>query len=328
VHLRFREKQSFYHSLGQLLRSGVTFPAALQSLSRSSRGGLRQLLKQLNQAITGGLTVAEAFAAQRPMVSEMEAGVVAAVERAGRLDYGLAQLAEYFGALDAARAGVIKKAAYPVFVLHFGIFALGIQTLVTSGLPAYLREIGSVFAVLYSAALVIVLAATLLKDLAATSPTVDSLLRLIPVIGRIRTNFAVSRFCATYEMQLGAGVNVMDGLKSAARAARSGLISSSVKRVIPEVLAGGQVGPLLGVSQAFPEETIRGISVGEETGKLDEELNRLAAEHQRAGIAALDTLAEWLPRMIYLATCIYIGYRVVMWYGGYLQQIQQLTDGI
>jgi hypothetical protein len=32
--------------------------------------------------------------------------------------------------------------------------------------------------------------------------------------------------------------------------------------------------------------------------------------------------------MIYLATCIYIGYRVVMWYGGYLQQIQQLTDGI
>src|SRR5262245_50724941 len=78
VSLRFREKQSLYHSLGQLLRSGVTFPAALRSLTATSRGGLRQLLRQLNRSIENGSTVAEAFAAQRPAVSEMEAGIVAA----------------------------------------------------------------------------------------------------------------------------------------------------------------------------------------------------------------------------------------------------------
>jgi type II secretory pathway component PulF len=67
------------------------------------------LLGQLNRAIERGSTVAEAFAAQRPNVSEMEAGIVAAVERAGRLDRGLTQLAAYFGALDAARSSALNR---------------------------------------------------------------------------------------------------------------------------------------------------------------------------------------------------------------------------
>ena len=197
MRLRFREKQNLYHSLGTLLRSGATFPSALQSLSRTSRGSLRQLLTQLNSAVAGGLTVGEAFAAQRPAVSELEAGIVSAVERAGRLDRGLAQLAEYFGALDAARAGVIRKIAYPVFVLHFGILVLGVPTLMASGLGAYVRETGFILALIYGVAIVIGLAVPLLRDLGSISAGVDALLRVIPLIGGIRRDFAVARFCAT-----------------------------------------------------------------------------------------------------------------------------------
>ncbi len=323
--LRFREKQSLYHSLGQLLGSGVTFPAALQRLAPSSRGGLRRLLGQLNRAIEGGSTVAEAFAAQRPGVSEMEAGIVAAVERAGRLDRGLAQLAAYFGALDAARSTAVKKAAYPIFVLHFGILSLGVQTLVTKGVGPYVREVGALFLLVYGIALVIALAVPLLSDAGATSALMDALLRRIPLIGAIRRNFAVSRFCSTYEMQLGAGVNVMDSLKAAGRASRSGLIARNVARALPEVLRGGEVAALLARGSAFPEAMLRDLSVGEQTGKLDEELDRLAEMHRRAALSSLDLLAEWGPRLIYLGVVCYIGFRIVDWYAGYMKTIEELT---
>ncbi len=326
--LRFREKQSLYHSLGQLLGSGVTFPAALQRLAPSSRGDLRRLLAQLNRSIESGSTVAEAFAAQRPGISEMEAGIVAAVERAGRLDRGLTQLAAYFGALDAARSSAVKRAAYPIFVLHFGILALGVKTLVTDGVGPYVREVGSLLLLVYGIALVIALAVPLLSDVGATSRAVDSLLRCIPLIGTIRRNFSVSRFCSTYEMQLGAGVNVMDALKAAGRASRSGLIAASVARALPEVVKGEQVGPLLSRGSAFPETMLRDLTVAEQTGRLEEELDRLTEEHRRAALSALDLLAEWVPRLIYLAVVAYVGYRIVSFYAGYMQTIEDLTKSI
>ena len=323
--LRFREKQSLYHSLGQLLGSGVTFPAALQKLAPSSRGGLRRLLGQLYRAIESGSTVAEAFAAQRPGVSEMEAGIVAAVERAGRLDRGLTQLAAYFGALDAARSEAVKKAAYPIFVLHFGILALGVPTLVNKGTGPYLREVGSYLLLIDGVGLLIALAVPLVSDVGATSALVDSLLRYVPLVGAIRKNFAVSRFCSTYEMQLGAGVNVMDSLKAAGRASRSGLIAHTVARALPEVVKGGQVGPLLSRGDAFPETMLRDLTVAEQTGRLDEELDRLAESHRRAALAKLDVLSEWLPRLLYLAVAVYIGFRIVSFYAGYFRMIEDLT---
>jgi type II secretory pathway component PulF len=328
VSLRFRDKQSLYHNLGQLLQSGVTFPAALRTLTPSARGGLRRLLGKLHRELEAGSTVAEAFAAQRPGISEMEASIVAAVERAGRLDRGLTQLAAYFGALDAARSTALKKAAYPVFVLHFGILALGVKTLVTSGVGPYLREVGAIFLVVYGIAFAIALAVSLLRDAGATSPAVDTMLRLVPVIGSIRRNFAVSRFCSTYEMQLGAGVNVMDGLKAAGRASRSGLIASVVARALPEVLKGDQVGPLLARGNAFPEATLRDLIVAEQTGRLDEELDRLTEEHRRAGLSSLEVLAEWIPRLVYLSVVVYVGFRIVSFYAGYMHTIEDLTKDL
>ncbi len=326
--LRFREKQSLYHSLGQLLRSGVTFPAALEKLAPSSRGALRRLLGQLNRSIAKGSTVAEAFAAQRPTISDMEAGIVAAVEHAGRLDRGLTQLAAYFGALDAARSNALKKAAYPIFVLHFGILALGVKTLVTEGVGPFAREVGMLFLLVYGIALVVALAVPLLADTGATSRAVDRLLRCLPLIGSLRKNFAVSRFCSTYEMQLGAGVNVLDSLKSAARASRSGLIAASVARALPEVVKGGQVGPLLSRGDAFPAAMLRDLTLAEQTGRLDEELDRLGEEHRRAALATLDVLAEWIPRLIYLGVLTYLGFRIVSFYAGYMKTIEDLTKDL
>ena len=324
--LSLREKQSLYHSLGQLVRSGVPFPSALDNLARTTRGGTRGVIRRLKDGVSSGQTVGESFARQRPAVGEMEVGVIAAVERAGKLEQGLAQLSAYFGALEQARRGILKKCAYPAFVLHFGVFALSLRTIFEKGFGAYLQATFGLLALLWGIVLVIALLVPLLRDAGSKSAALDSLLRTLPLVGGIRRALSTSRFCATYEMQLDAGINVIDALQAAQRASRSGLIRAAVERAIPEVRGGAQVGGLLAASGAFPEPMIRSFCVGEQTGELDAELKRLAADYQAEGLARIETLAEWLPRFFYIAILFYIGYGVVTWYQNYLHQAMSIMD--
>ncbi len=324
--LSLREKETFYRSLGQLLRTGSTFPKALETLSRSMRGARRSFVKALLKKAEG-LSVSETFATQRSEVSEMELGTLAAVERTGKLEHGCAQLAAHFGSLAQARVALLRKSAYPIFILHFAILVFALpKALSGGGLDTYLRTTVTAFAVVYGVAVLIALAFPLLRDLGATSAALDRLLRAVPLFGKVRRAFAVARFCGTYQMQLDAGVNVMESLAAAGRSSRSGAIRSTVRRAVAEVRDGGQAGPLLAISGAFPEEVGQAICTGEETGSLDSELRRLAAEYQQEGLTRLDTLTEWVPRMVMLGIFIYVGYGIVSFYMGYLKQVDQIMD--
>jgi type II secretory pathway component PulF len=183
---------------------------------------------------------------------------------------------------------------------------------------AYLKQTFGVLILVYGIVLVIALLVPLLRDAGAKSALLDRLLRRLPLVGRIREALSTARFCATYEMQLNAGINVIDGLEAAQRASRSGLIRAAVEHAIPELRGGAQVGGLLAVSGAFPEPMIRSFCVGEQTGELDQELQRMAREYQTEGLARLETLAEWLPRFFYIAILLYLGYGIITWYQEYL----------
>jgi type IV pilus assembly protein PilC len=329
VSLSLREKQSLYHSLGQLLRSGVPLPGALKSLAQTSSGGQRRLIRRLNEAINAGKTMGEAVAAQRPEVSELEVGIISACEKSGRLEYGMTQLAGYHGAFATAREGILKKCAYPAFVLHFGILLFDAKTLLVDGQPGlYLQQVLGKLALIYGIVLIFFLLVPLLRDAGSKSAMLDWLLRFFPMIGKIRRAFATSRFCATYGMQLDAGINVIDALEAAQRASLSGLVRSAVRRAIPEVRSGGsQVGPLLAASGAFPEPMTRAVCVGEQTGELDQELTRMAAEYQSEALARLETAAEWVPRLLYMGIMLYVGYQIIVMYKGYIADVGKIIDG-
>jgi type IV pilus assembly protein PilC len=324
--LSLRARENFYRSLGQLLRTGSTFPKALDTLARSMSGAPRSFVKGLRRHAEGS-TVAEAFASQRSEVSELELGTLAAVERAGKLDHGCAQLAAHFGSLAQAREAMLRKSAYPIFILHFAILVFALpRALMGGGLAAYLRETLTAFALIYGIGLCVVLVLPLLRDLGASSAMLDRLLRALPLFGKVRRAFAVARFCGTYQMQLDAGVNVTESLAAAGRASRSGWVGAVVRRALPEVRSGTQPGPLLAASGAFPAEVGQAICNGEETGALDDELRRLAREFQEEGLTRLDTLTEWLPRMVMIGIFIYVGYGIVTFYAGYMRQVSEILD--
>lgn len=321
------QKSSLYRELGQLLKAGKPLPASMQLLHSATRGAVRELTAMVKAALDRGATAGEAFAEQYPVVSHLEASIIGAGARSGRLDQGCRYLSEYYAGLDSARKAVIRKMLYPIFLLHFTAFIGALPQLVTTGdFVAYFKSSAGVLVVIYLCCAVLGFVASMVLFEGARRTGVDRFLRMIPVYGRMRRAFALSRFCATYEMQLDSGVNVMDSLTAAARTSQSALVKEVIDRAVPQVRAGSQVGPLLAGTEAFTPDMVRTILVGEETGNLDEELKRMAHEFDADARWQLDLLGGIFSKGIYIMIMVYTGYIIISGYMGYFKVLDSLSS--
>jgi type II secretory pathway component PulF len=149
---------------------------------------------------------------------------------------------------------------------------------------------------------------------------------MIPVAGNVRRCFALARFCFVYDLQLDAGVNVIDALLGASRATRSGRISSTVASIIPEIRTGLSVGTALALSDAFPPEMLRDLQVAESTGGLDRELPRMAKEYEERAVTTLALGAEWGAKLLYVAVLLFLGWRIVRLYMGAIGAATRMLD--
>jgi len=321
-----REKARLFEDLGQLVRSGTPFPKAIEVLLQHTRGAANSALLALKTALDRGATVAGALAAGAPAIAPLECGIFTASDRAGRLENGLSHAAEYYGSLSEARSRMWSRAAYPLFVLHFGFIALSLPIAFAAdgGIGAFLKSVGMAVACLWAG---IALGSLLLRSLTSAgerSAALDRMLRSIPVFGKIRRNFSLGRFCAAYNLQLDAGVNVLASLDIAGTASSSAVIRGATAAALPAVRAGGKVGAALTATGVFPERFIRAFAVGEETGQLDQELRRLADECRLSALRRLETVSEWIPKLLFIAIVIYLAFGIFGFYRGQLQQLQDV----
>ena len=99
----------------------------------------------------------------------------------------------------------------------------------------------------------------------------------LPVVGPLIAQFAMARFCRMLGTLLGAGVPLISGLNVARRSIGNQILVDAVSNSIERVKEGKALGPSLGdCRQLFSGSTLEMISVAEESGRLDQELVRLA----------------------------------------------------
>ena len=107
--------------------------------------------------------------------------------------------------------------------------------------------------------------------------TWEGLILRAPVIGPLVAQFAMSRFCRMLGTLLGAGVPLINGLNVARRSIGNQILVDAVSNSIERVKEGKALGPSLGNCRTlFSGSVIEMISVAEESGRLDQELVRIA----------------------------------------------------
>ncbi len=321
--LSLNEKQTLYHELSRFAQSGITMPQAVESLATDSRGALGWAFGRLSKLFGGGESVAGAFAGLRPAVGSMEVALIEASDRSGRLEQAFRYLADYFGTLDQVRAGIVKQAVWPVIQFHLAAVVLSfVSTYVLATFTgggefnarSFLTQVVVTLGGFYAVAAVLIGGSTLLVQAGRTNTGVDAFLATLPVVGRLRRNLALSRFCATYEMQLGAGVSHMDSVRAAGEASGGARFRAEAARMVPEMLRGRSLGTLLPGRTVFPSAFRRSIRTAEDTGTLDADLRRWSDYYQKASVDLLQAAGAWLSRVVSVTILVYVGYKIVTTY--------------
>jgi type II secretory pathway component PulF len=327
---QFSQRAELYHQLAQLTAAGIGVMPALEQIkrnppARSFREPLGNLLNHLNQ----GRTFSESLRQLGSWFPEFDIALIDAGERSGRLDACFHLLADYYNDRALIAKQVISQLIYPVGLIHFA--ALVFLIVLPFAASQFHASLFFLFgkAVLTLAPLYLItfflIYATQSKHGEKWRALIESFARPIPILGTARRFLALARLAAALEALLSAGVNIIEAWDLAAASSGSPALRRAVENWKPEVIAGRTPSEVLRERREFPEMFANLYASGEVSGKLEETLKRLYAHYQEEGTRKLHAFAQWVPRLIYFIVAGIIAYKVVTFYTGYFQQVNDMS---
>jgi len=296
------EVEAFTRQLANLLAAGVPLSRALHILSReASRPAARKLWAVVHDQIAGGMSQADALAHHTRAFSAVHVAMVRAGETGGFLDLVLEQIATFRSREQDLKGKVTSALIYPcvLAVLGAGILTFLLTYFIPrfsqmfaefgGSLPGLTKAIVAVSQLLAKYWFVLILAIALivfaLQRARAHEEGRRSLERFVlrvPLLGTAVARFALVRFCRMLGTLVGAGVPLVAALRVAKEAIGNQVLADTVSDAIKDVQRGTSLARSLeGCRALFPRSVIEMISVAEESGKLDQELTRLAGAYEQ-----------------------------------------------
>jgi type II secretory pathway component PulF len=319
-------KHLFYTEIAKLVEAGFGIRDAARAMLDTRLPPLQAgLLRTMDQGLESGKSIAEAFGAGSKEIGVLERRIIGAGERAGRLGPAFQQLADYFGMLAGARRDALQGMAYPLLLLHLGLF-VGVLVpglMAQSDFSAILGRFGLALFALYAAAYAGWLGLRALLAAAPGNATLDRALNALPVLGRARRALAMARFTKVYHGCLLAGLPMSETVETAARASASGALGEAGRQLVAVLARGGALGPTFLSCGAFPPAFARSYATAEESGGLDKDLARWSALYQDEAARGVKTASALLSKLLYFAVLLFIAWTVIHAYSGYLGEIEK-----
>jgi type II secretory pathway component PulF len=292
-----RMLENFTRLLSSLLAAGVPLSRALVILCKEAASpAAAAKWKEIHDLVVDGMSLADAMAKSPETFPRVYVAMVEAGETGGFLDVVLAQIADFQAREKEMRSKVMTALLYPTILL---VLALGVlvfllvffiprfQTIFTGfggHLPLLTQMIVSTSHMMRSYGLIVLLALIIAGFMVRSwvvseqgRRTWEGMILRVPVIGPLIAQFAMSRFARMLGTLLGAGVPLINALNVARRSIGNQVLVDAVSNSIERVKEGKQLGPsLAGCRTLFSGSVVEMISVAEESGKLDQELVRIA----------------------------------------------------
>ena len=316
----------FIRELSMLLGAGIPLLEAIETVSRQQRGEFRESLVMIRDRIAAGIGLAEAMREQPHLFDAMSVSVTEVGEASGSLETVLSQLADFKERSLRFKNRVATALAYPIFVLAMATaVGVGLMTfvipklldnLVESGrpLPWATRVVkaasdllvyhGWVLA-LASAAIAIAIAA-LLRTPAGRLRWHQVQLR-IPVLGPMIRKQATARVAIVIATMMKSGIVFVKALQIAQRSASNLAIRTALERCESAVGAGRDISQALESTGAFAPVVVQIFAVGQQSGRLEEMLEKLAIDYDQQVALTSERLTAMLEPALILMLVALIG---------------------
>ena len=332
--VRTKDVSTFTRQFATMISAGLPLVQCLQALAmQAERKRFQDIIGKIATDVEGGSTLSEAMARHPKVFDELYVNLVHVGEIGGVLDAMLGRLAVYLEKADALRHRVQMAMVYPVLVVTVAIavvtFLLVFVIPIFAGfyekagvpLPPPTRAVIALSGFIRDYWYLIIAVAIggylafrawYRTDQGRTA--VDRFLLRAPIFGVLLRKIAVARFTRTLSALISGGVPILDALRITAKTAGNRIIENAVMESRERVAAGQTLAEPLRNSKVFPAMVIQMVSVGEQTGALDNMLAKVADYYEDEVDVAVSGLTALIEPIMIVFLGIVVGGIVISMY--------------
>ncbi len=314
--------------LSTALSAGLPILNALEIIAaQQHKPAMKGLMEDLAGEVSSGKSLSDAMAERERVFSRLYVSMVQVGETGGILEQTMSQLSELLSRDDKIRSNMKNASAYPLFVLCIGIISVIIvltmilpKIIATSGggtsaLPAPTRMLMGISGFLISfgwlMAVIIGVAAYYFitwKRSESGRLRWDTFRLKVPVLGPVLLTIAVGRFTRTLGALTKCGITILQALSVVRDTLGNELLGRGIDDVAEKVKMGESLAEPLSESGLFPPLLVQIVSLGEQTGRLDELLLNAANTFDEQADGAVQRFMAIFPAFLIMVLAVVIGF--------------------
>ncbi len=321
----------FTRQLATLIGAGLPLVRSLNILRDQMKGGtFRNIVSSVATQVETGSTFSDALLKYPKAFSKLFVNTVKAGETGGVLEVVLTRLADFSEKSERLRNRIRSALAYPILVI---MIALGVLSfLIIFVIPKFMelfKEIGTELPLptlillqisdfmqhKWILGVIVIAAFIILYNFALRLEPfrffVDKIKLNLPVFGILAQKVAIARFSRTLGTLISSGVPILQALLITKDTAGNEVIAHSLARVHDSIREGESIAAPLAKTKIFPLMVVNMISVGEETGSLDQMLNKVADTYDDEVDATVTALTSLLEPLLIIGMGLIVGAIVI-----------------
>ena len=325
----------FTRQLATMLKAGVPLVQSFDIVAEGAeKPRMKELVSNVRNDVASGSGLAPSLAKYPRLFDDLFCSLVASGEDSGTLETMLDRVATYKEKTEQLKAKIKKALTYPTAVVVVAIVVTAILLIKVvpqfaetfrsfgSDLPAFTLFVLHIsnfvqdwwFVIL----LMIVAAIFLFREAKLRSVKfaefLDRLILRAPIFGGIVHDSVVARFSRTLATTFAAGVPLVDALESTAGAAGNSVYAKAIRQIKDDVTSGSTLYSSTKATGLFPNMLLQMMSIGEESGALDEMLDKVANHYEEAVDNAVDSLSSLMEPMIMAILGVLVGGLMIAMY--------------
>jgi len=324
------EISNFTRQLSTMIASGLPLVEALRILREQSKTKMAEVVDRVLTEVEGGSSLGSALEKTGGVFTNVYIALVKAGETAGVLDEVMSKMADTLDKQREFRSKTRGALVYPMIVIigmaivsvimmifvvpkmtemyrDFGA-ELPTPTRILIGLSNFMIRFWYLLAALAAGA---VLAFRRWVATASGSLIYEQLIFKIPIWGKLKKDIVLTEFARTMGLLSTAAIPILDGLRIVADTMDSKIYAEEIRRAAVKVEKGTTLSEAMTASADFPRILPQMIAVGEQTGKVDEILNKLADFYESQSEIKVKALTTAIEPIIMIFLGIGVGFLVI-----------------
>lgn len=293
--------------LSTLVRAALPLEEALGAVAnQADKQHIKKMMYAVRSKVMEGHTLAAGLAEYPRVFPALYRATIDAGEQSGHLDTVLDRLADYTETRQALQSKISQAMIYPAFLTGFAVLIVSfLMAYVVPQVVTVFNDIGeelpnltkmliqtSDFLVAYGFYLLVLLLAGIIGfKLLLRNPyyleRYHRLLLKLPLIRKLVRGLNTASFTRTFSILSGSGVTILQSMKISAQVVNNLPLRNAILHATDRVREGSSISHALQHSKLFPPITLQLIASGENSGKLDEMLERASNQLEREQVTLI-----------------------------------------